>query len=247
MTNQKASNKIEKQEYRVLTDSWYTTVIFMNRTQARERTILLEAFEEYDSFLGGVTEEEFIGMAWIEVVEHSGVSYKESSPLGFDEMKELAKDPYKNRKKKVVREIQSIRQVIVQSENESGVEFIHSPHDIARFVTPIIGDVDREVLFAIYLNTKNRIIGVEKISVGTVNSSLAHPREIIKGAVLCNASTYILCHQHPTGNPNPSNEDLMITEKMKDIGELVDIPLLDHVIVTSDETKYVSLRQQGHF
>ena len=245
MTNQKASNKIEKQEYRVLTDSWYTTVIFMNRTQARERTILLEAFEEYDSFLGGVTEEEFIGMAWIEVVEHSGVSYKESSPLGFDEMKELAKDPMKNRKKKMLREIQHIKQVIVPSENISEVDTIRSPIDIAKFATPIIGDLDREVLLAIFMNTKNRVVAVEKVSVGSINSSIVHPREVMKGAILNNASTFALVHQHPSQNPEPSNDDLLVTERMAEVGEVFGIQLLDHVIVTSDERNYVSLKQRG--
>lgn len=246
MANAKAPNTIEVQSYRIFTDSWYTTVTFKNRTQVRERTILIEAYEEYDSFLGGVTEEEFIDMAWIEVIEHSGVSYKESSPLGFDEMKELNKNPMKNRKKKMVREVQHIKQVIVQTENKSDVEFIRSPFDIAKFATPLIGDIDREVLLAIYLNSKSRIVGVEKISVGTLNASLAHSREIIKGAVLCNAASYIICHQHPSQDPTPSHADIEVTQRMADIGELVQIPLIDHVIVTNNDRSYTSMKQRGY-
>jgi DNA repair protein RadC len=244
MKNTKESKKIELQEYRVFTDSWYTTVTYYGRAQVRERTILEFAYGEYESFLGGVTEEEFLESAWVEVVEHSGISYKENRPLSFDELKELAKDPMKSRKKKMVREIQHIKQVIVQSDNESEIEYLKSPKDIADFARPFIGDLDREILFAIMLNTKNRIIGVEKVSIGTINSSLLHPREILKGAVLNNSATYALCHFHPSGDPTPSNDDLIVTQRMKEVGELMGIPILDHVILGKND--YVSLKQRGY-
>lgn len=240
----KATNKIERQEYRVCTESWYCTVYDENQAQRGKKSILLEAYDDYDSYLGGITFEEFEGMAWIEVIEHTGIGYKENNPLGFDELKEQKKTPIRGRK--MIREIQTIKQVIVQTENESELDYIRSPLELAKFAQPIIGDLDREVLLAVLLNTKNRIIGIERVSVGALNSTIVHPREVMKGAILNNSATFALVHQHPSNECQPSNDDIEVTKRMKEVGEIIGIPLLDHVIVGYEEGNYISLKQQGY-
>ena len=244
MTKAKATNKIERQEYRVCTESWYCTVYDENQAQRGKKSILLEAYDDYDSYLGGITFEEFEGMAWIEVIEHTGIGYKENNPLGFDELKEQKKTPIRGRK--MIREIQTIKQVIVQTENESELDYIRSPHELAKFAQPIIGDLDREVLLAVLLNTKNRIIGIERVSVGALNSTIVHPREVMKGAILNNSATFALVHQHPSNECQPSNDDIEVTKRMKEVGEIIGIPLLDHVIVGYEEGNYISLKQHGY-
>ncbi|MCK5333958.1 MAG: DNA repair protein RadC, partial [Candidatus Aenigmarchaeota archaeon] len=86
-----------------------------------------------------------------------------------------------------------------------------------------------------YLDTKNRIIRDEIVSVGTLNSSLVHPREIFKGAIKESANAIILVHNHPSGDPTPSEEDKEVTKRLSDAGELLSINMLDHVIVGADE------------
>ncbi|TCI25319.1 DNA repair protein RadC [Exiguobacterium sp. SH5S4] len=146
----------------------------------------------------------------------------------------------------MIREIQTIRQVIVQTENESEVEYIRSPYDIAKFAQPLIGDLDREVLLAVLLNTKSRIIGIEKVSVGTLSSSLVHPREVMKGLIINNCASFALVHQHPSNICEPSPDDIAVTARMKEVGEIIGIPLLDHVIVGYEKGNYISLKQQGY-
>jgi len=108
-----------------------------------------------------------------------------------------------------------------------------------------IGLQDRasEEFYSLYLNTKNRIIGIEMISRGTLNASLIHPREVFKGALLANANCIMLAHNHPSGNPEPSNADKQVTSILVKAGKLLDVQVLDHIIV-GDES-YFSFRESG--
>jgi DNA repair protein RadC len=90
-----------------------------------------------------------------------------------------------------------------------------------------------EEFYAIYLNTKNEVIGIKMISRGTLNASLVHPREVFKGAFLANANAVILAHNHPSGNIDPSNADKMVTEALVGAGKLLDMQILDHIIIGS--------------
>lgn len=100
---------------------------------------------------------------------------------------------------------------------------------------------DREVMAVIHLDTKFRPISIEFVTTGTIDASLAHPREIFKGAIHAGASAIMLAHNHPSGDPTPSKEDISVTKKMDQVAEIVGIPVLDHIVVGEDEC--VSIRE----
>lgn len=106
-----------------------------------------------------------------------------------------------------------------------------------------MGDLQQEHVVAIYLNTKNEIIKKMTIFVGSLNSSVAHPREIFREAVRYAAARIIIAHNHPSGSPEPSEADLVFTRRMVDCGEMMGIDVLDHFIIGS--TKFISLREYG--
>ena len=111
---------------------------------------------------------------------------------------------------------------------------VTSPQNIADFFIPLLRDEVKEKFFAICLNSANKIIKYELISVGTLNSSLVHPREVFKVAIENNSASIILLHNHPSGNWEPSNEDIVLTKKMVEVGKLMDIPIFDHIIIAGD-------------
>lgn len=104
-------------------------------------------------------------------------------------------------------------------------------------------DVASEEIFAIAcLDTGGNVTGVHEVSRGIVSSSLVHPREVFKRALLNNASGIICCHNHPSGDLNPSKEDIRLTERLVGVGKLIGIPILDHIIVTPNG-QYFSVMQ----
>ena len=102
---------------------------------------------------------------------------------------------------------------------------------------------DREEFLALFLDGKNHVQGFHVVSVGTLTASLVHPREVYKAAILANAAALIVVHGHPSGNPEPSAEDVAITRRLKEAGELLGIGLLDHVVI--GDGRYVSFADQG--
>lgn len=144
---------------------------------------------------------------------------------------------------KIIYEIQRIKQVVMEAEVER--DLIRSPLDGARIAKSFIGDDDREVFFVMCLNTKNEVIAVHRCHVGSLNASIVHPREVFKAAILNNASSIIVSHQHPSGNIQPSKEDLHVTKRLVKGGEMLGIEVLDHVIV-SDNDAYYSFKEEGH-
>lgn len=122
-------------------------------------------------------------------------------------------------------------------------EHIGGPADVFAIVNQLIGCEDREHLLVLLLNTKNRVIGVNTVSVGDLSSSIVHPREVYKPAILAGAASIILSHNHPSGDPTPSAEDVAVTKRIQQGGELLGIDLLDHIIV-GDGT-FVSLKERG--
>jgi DNA repair protein RadC len=107
---------------------------------------------------------------------------------------------------------------------------IHSPHHIAPLLRSLFDGLDREQVIVCCLDTTHRPIGISLVSVGTLNESLVHPREVFKPAILLNASAIILAHNHPSGDPTPSTEDRRITERLTKAGTLLGITLLDHLV-----------------
>ncbi len=120
---------------------------------------------------------------------------------------------------------------------------ISSPRDAFEILMSEIGSADREIFLTLLLDTRHRVIGVHQVSVGSLNASVVHPRETFKAAMLANAAAMILAHCHPSGDPEPSAEDLAVTARLHQAGELLGLPILDHLIIGHD--RFVSLKEQG--
>lgn len=101
----------------------------------------------------------------------------------------------------------------------------------------------KENFVTLHLDGKNKVVCMDVVSIGSLNQSLVHPREVYKTACLSNAASIILIHQHPTGDPSPSQEDIAITRRLREAGELLGIKVLDHIIV--GEGEYLSFVERG--
>jgi len=120
---------------------------------------------------------------------------------------------------------------------------IRTPADAAILFRQFIGDCDRESFCILCLNTKNEPTAIHQVSIGTLNASLVHPREAFKLAILSNSASVIAAHNHPSGEPTPSPEDVELTQRLRDSGTLLGIDLLDHIIL-GDGT-FLSMKEQG--
>jgi DNA repair protein RadC len=120
---------------------------------------------------------------------------------------------------------------------------IGKPVDAADLVMESMRFLKQEVLKVILLNTKNIVIMIKDISMGSLNSSIVHPREVFNDAVKRSAASIIVCHNHPSGDPSPSAEDVNITHRLKECGRILGIDLLDHVIIGNG--CYISLKEKG--
>lgn len=110
-------------------------------------------------------------------------------------------------------------------------EVMRTSSEVYRALSPEAATWDREHFLVVGLDGKNRLLGVATVSVGTLTASLVHPREVMKSLILANAAAFILVHNHPSGDPTPSAEDLAITARLKECAELFGMRLLDHLIL----------------
>lgn len=118
---------------------------------------------------------------------------------------------------------------------------VRGPEDVASLPSvKRLATEKREHFVVALLNARHEVQGVEVISIGSLNASIVHPREVFKPAITASAATVALIHCHPSGDPEPSEEDISITKRLVEVGELLGIPVLDHVIVA--ERGIVSLR-----
>lgn len=120
---------------------------------------------------------------------------------------------------------------------------VNSPKSVVDIFMNILKDELKEHFYVILLDTKNKIISWDEISKGDLNSSIVHPREVFKYALKLSANSIICLHNHPSGDPTPSVEDIKITKRLNDVGRLMGIELVDHIIIGYN--KYVSLREKG--
>lgn len=127
--------------------------------------------------------------------------------------------------------------------DDLGEYSIRDPEGLVRAVRRGIQDKAKEHFKLVLLNTRNKITGVSTISVGTLNASLVHPREVFRSAIAHSASSIILVHNHPSDDPEPSDDDLTLTRRLADAGRLMGIEVLDHIIITS--RGYTSFKQKG--
>lgn len=120
---------------------------------------------------------------------------------------------------------------------------INSPKDIAKYFIPRFIGIKTEIFIVLLLNSSNHIFREVEISKGILNSSLVHPREVFKIAISESAASIILLHNHPSGNPEPSKQDIQITKQLYDAGKIINIPVLDHIIIAGN--KYNSFKEMG--
>lgn len=119
---------------------------------------------------------------------------------------------------------------------------VTGPHDVAKLVTSLVGR-RQEVFCVLLLDTRHRLLRRMTVSIGTLGAALVHPRDVFREAIRRNVSAVVLVHNHPSGDPEPSRDDIELTQRLAKVGSLVGIEVIDHVIVARDG--YVSLRERG--
>lgn len=120
---------------------------------------------------------------------------------------------------------------------------IRTPEDVFKLVEPEMRYLKVEHFVILLLNSKNGVIAKETISVGCLNSCIVHPREVFRSAIKRSSASIICCHNHPSGNPDPSPEDISITSRLKEAGTIIGIEVLDHIVI--GHQKYISLKERG--
>lgn len=125
---------------------------------------------------------------------------------------------------------------------------VREPEDAAKILQYHYSGKDREVFSILALNIKHKVIGIHDVSVGSLTASVVHPREVFKSALMMNSAAIILAHCHPSGDTQPSQEDINITRMLIDASKLMDIPVLDHIITGTDkeyQTDFCSMKREG--
>jgi DNA repair protein RadC len=120
---------------------------------------------------------------------------------------------------------------------------VRGPDDVVALIGRKLRTETREHFLVLLLNARHECVAVETVSIGSLNASIVHPREVFRPAVLAASASIIVAHNHPSGDPEPSEEDLSITRRLGQVGELLGIGLLDHVIIAARGV--VSLRERG--
>ncbi len=121
---------------------------------------------------------------------------------------------------------------------------IRSPEDGAKYVMNDMRFLAQEHFVCLYLNTKNQVLHKQTIFIGSLNASIVHPREVFKEAFRRSAASIICIHNHPSGDPTPSREDIEVTKRLVECGRIIGIDILDHLII--GEKKFISLKEKGY-
>lgn len=121
---------------------------------------------------------------------------------------------------------------------------IGTPDDAVELLKNLLEGSDREMLVVCCLSSKNEPTNISVVSIGSLNSSIVHPREVFKIAIMSNAASIIIGHNHPSADTTPSKEDINITERIKKAGDIIGIKLLDHIII--GDKNYLSLKEEGY-
>ncbi|MEK3742404.1 RadC family protein [Brevibacillus fluminis] len=122
---------------------------------------------------------------------------------------------------------------------------IRTPKDVYDLLEPEVRYQAKEHFICLFLNTKNRVICKEIISIGSLNAAIVHPREVFRAAIKRCSASLICAHNHPSGDSTPSTEDLILTKRLREAGEIIGIEVLDHVIIGGN--RFYSLKENGHF
>ncbi len=141
-------------------------------------------------------------------------------------------------KEKSNKPLKRINVVSIKMVRESSVLYnirrISEPKDIVDLGKKFLDELDREELIVACLNAKNEVNSINVVSIGSLNNSIVHPREVFKTAILSNAASIVMIHNHPSGDVTPSKEDKEITLRIKESGTILGIKLLDHIIIGND-------------
>ena len=121
---------------------------------------------------------------------------------------------------------------------------VRQSKDVADLMAPLVANLDREHFWVLLLNGKNVVGGLNLVSIGSLTAALVHPREVFVGALLGKAASIVLVHNHPSGDPTPSAEDLALTKRLCEVGDLVGIKVLDHIVLGEGGT-FRSLADEG--
>lgn len=133
---------------------------------------------------------------------------------------------------------------LVRDRRRKAVE-ITGPQDVYDLLRREARHCDRERFWAISVDARNMVIGCELVSVGSMTASIVHPREVWKAALVVNAAGIVVAHCHPSGDPRPSPEDRATTQRLKRAGEILGVPLLDHLILANGTGRFFSFRGEG--
>lgn len=202
-----------------LTDAELLAILL--RTGSKNKTVLQLAQEIISNF--GIT-----GLSKMEVYD-----LKQIKGIGSAKASEI----------KAVFEIASRLHEKTVSKTKKFKEAITGPEDIAEIMIEKLQFTNQELFFTVLLTTKNTIISFEEISRGGLNIASIFPREVFNKAIRQSAAKMILVHNHPSGDPTPSSEDINLTNRLMEAGKLIGIRVLDHVII--GEGDYISLKEQG--
>jgi len=120
---------------------------------------------------------------------------------------------------------------------------IRKPSDAADLLMEQMRYLQKEHFVCLFLNTKNHVLQQETLSMGSLNASIVHPREIFRAAIKCSSASVICAHNHPSGDPTPSPEDIQLTQRLVEAGNIIGIEVLDHLVI--GDQRYISLKEQG--
>ena len=140
----------------------------------------------------------------------------------------------------VIKEV--VRRIMEESPNDTPT--IHGPEDVAKFFLPIMLHKTKEQFMLALLDTKNKIIATPTISIGSLSASVVHPREVFAETIKYPCASIILVHNHPSGDPPPSREDIVVTERLCKASKIMDIHILDHIIIGNKS--YCSMKEKGN-
>ncbi len=142
-------------------------------------------------------------------------------------------------------EIKVVNIRLVKEPSLYSTEPVHSPDDVLKVLAEELKTYDREVFAILNLKTNGKPINLNICSVGTLSESMVSPREVFKSSILSNAAAFIAVHNHPSGNPQPSVEDKIVTKRLQECGRLLNINMMDHVIVAGETGEIISFKAEG--
>lgn len=192
--------------------------------------------------IGEILKDEYLRLLakYIGVEEEKLFQYTEGNPVRYIFEYPESLDLNDNQLDKLL-ELRRWRQLFDSLKELEGKDVIKGPGDVACLCADL-NDEQREHFVMLLLNTKNEVIKKSTISIGSLNSSLVHPREVFKEAIKYSAASVILIHNHPSGSTSPSEQDINITNRLADGGKILGIRVLDHIIV--GKNGYTSMKEQ---